>query len=442
MSDIQSRQSAQISYLYSQLANIPPTPPPYPTSSDLADVLSNGNSAGASDINMNNNDILNCNNLFGNATSATNIAGGLGGSIPYQSAVNTTALLANGTAGQILQSNGTTLAPSWVTAGSGGGTLQQTLDLGNTATGANAKIGLTNSGVGYTSNPQLTLNNSNATAGNTNGVPSVEYYKSGRNGVAVDVIGSHNFYANNYAGTKTEFAKMEASIRNTGVGNDDGSIGFSGLVNGVQTEFFRVNGADSENNCFLPLDMNGQTIKTSSGNLSLASTASTGTGQITIAPKTGSNLAIGTTPAGTNRTIINADGTGINLQNIQSGFTGVVSLVNSVISQSYLYIQQNFGSFIKYIYVKCDASVGNSLESLDLHTPATPFKIKVDNGSFATSNSSLEIDMNPLSNPLVLAQLTFTHDNTLPASSFTAVQYIPVLIAGTQYYIPITLTPT
>ncbi len=47
----------------------------------------------------------------------TNLAGGLGGSIPYQSGVGTTSMLANGTAGQVLQSNGTTLAPSWVTLG-------------------------------------------------------------------------------------------------------------------------------------------------------------------------------------------------------------------------------------------------------------------------------------------------------------------------------------
>ena len=51
--------------------------------------------------------------LSGNATSATNLAGGAGGQIPYQSAVNTTALLANGTAGQVLTSQGTTLAPTW-----------------------------------------------------------------------------------------------------------------------------------------------------------------------------------------------------------------------------------------------------------------------------------------------------------------------------------------
>jgi hypothetical protein len=93
----------------------------------LSAVMTAGNSASTT-LNMNTNAISNITTatattfvgaLTGNATSATsattttNIAGGLGGSIPYQSAVNTTALLANGTAGQVLQSNGTTLAPSW-----------------------------------------------------------------------------------------------------------------------------------------------------------------------------------------------------------------------------------------------------------------------------------------------------------------------------------------
>jgi len=47
------------------------------------------------------------------ATTATNLSGGAGGSVPYQSAAGTTAMLANGTAGQVLQSNGGTAAPSW-----------------------------------------------------------------------------------------------------------------------------------------------------------------------------------------------------------------------------------------------------------------------------------------------------------------------------------------
>jgi len=55
------------------------------------------------------------------AVAATNISGGTGGTVPYQSAADTTVLLANGTAGQVLQSNGGTAAPTWVTAGGAGG---------------------------------------------------------------------------------------------------------------------------------------------------------------------------------------------------------------------------------------------------------------------------------------------------------------------------------
>lgn len=53
--------------------------------------------------------------VVGTITRADNLSGGLGGSIPYQSAVNTTAMLPNGTAGQVLASQGTTLAPNYIT---------------------------------------------------------------------------------------------------------------------------------------------------------------------------------------------------------------------------------------------------------------------------------------------------------------------------------------
>jgi Chaperone of endosialidase len=51
-----------------------------------------------------------------NAGIATNIKGGAGGSIPYQTSVDRTSLLANGTSGQLLQSNGGSAAPSWTSA--------------------------------------------------------------------------------------------------------------------------------------------------------------------------------------------------------------------------------------------------------------------------------------------------------------------------------------
>jgi hypothetical protein len=51
------------------------------------------------------------------ATTATNLAGGNAGSIPYQSGAGATAFLAFGTTGQVLTSNGTS-APTWTTPAS------------------------------------------------------------------------------------------------------------------------------------------------------------------------------------------------------------------------------------------------------------------------------------------------------------------------------------
>ncbi|MEI6596444.1 MAG: hypothetical protein WCO28_12840, partial [Bacteroidota bacterium] len=59
--------------------------------------------------------------LTGNATMATrasNISGGAAGSIPYQTGVNATSLLAAGTSGQVLTLSGTT--PIWATASGSG----------------------------------------------------------------------------------------------------------------------------------------------------------------------------------------------------------------------------------------------------------------------------------------------------------------------------------
>lgn len=54
----------------------------------------------------------------GTSTTATNLAGGSNGTVPYQSAAGTTQMLAVGTSGQVLRSNGAA-APSWVTPSAG-----------------------------------------------------------------------------------------------------------------------------------------------------------------------------------------------------------------------------------------------------------------------------------------------------------------------------------
>lgn len=87
---------------------------------NLSQVLFVGNTA-TNDINLTGNITANTfiGNLSGTATTANtaiNLEGGAGGSIPYQSAANTTAFLVNGNAGQVLTSAGGTNAPTWSSA--------------------------------------------------------------------------------------------------------------------------------------------------------------------------------------------------------------------------------------------------------------------------------------------------------------------------------------
>jgi hypothetical protein len=177
------------------------------------------------------------------------------------------------------------------TGPSGTNTLQQVLDAGNGATGVNARISLTNTGIGGITNPQLVLNNSNATAGFTFGVPSIEMYKSGRLAIANDIIASQNFYADTTGPTKTEFARIEVISQNVGgLPGLDGTIILRTLVNGAFNTFISLNGSSQQIEIGKEIDLNSNNIVTSSGNLTISTVASSGTGNITLAKAATGNL--------------------------------------------------------------------------------------------------------------------------------------------------------
>jgi len=67
------------------------------------------------------------------STTATNLAGGSAGTVPYQSASGTTAMLAAGTSGQVLTSSGAG-APTWATPSAGAMTLISTQTASASAT--------------------------------------------------------------------------------------------------------------------------------------------------------------------------------------------------------------------------------------------------------------------------------------------------------------------
>jgi hypothetical protein len=180
-------------------------------------------------------------NTSGTAASATNIAGGLGGTIPYQTAANTTAMLANGTNGQVLTSQGTTLAPVWrtssgvpytgatgavnlgaydltvdgISVGTGNGT-----DNANTALGfatLRSNTGTNNTSIGSYSQSAIPL------SGNDNsslGASSLYYNSVGNNNTA---IGSGSLFYNENSGNTAignrSLFKNVSGTNNTAIGN-------------------------------------------------------------------------------------------------------------------------------------------------------------------------------------------------------------------------------
>jgi len=151
-------------------------------------------------------------------------------------------------------------------------------------------INISSDEIGNNISPQLTITNLYPTAGTMVGVPSVCFYKAGRIVNNNDRIGDFYFNAIDQTSLSREWARMEVVTRNVTVGNEDGSISFWASLNGVSTEFLRINGADGDNNFLRPLDMNGSSILSTSGSLSISASASSGAGTITITPKPLGNL--------------------------------------------------------------------------------------------------------------------------------------------------------
>ena len=226
---------------------------------------------------------------------------------------------------------------------------------------------------GYTSQPNITLNNGSSAVGSATGVPSIETYKSGRNATANDIISSQHFYAKNYATTKTEFARIEASVRATGAlpGGDDGALAFlcatqSGGVNVLQ-EFMRLNGADNENNFFRPLDMNNNAIKTSSGDLTL--TTSVANSDIAGTTTDGNiTWTANTPPGGTNGFCSMIADRGVSLGSAQGGSDGNIILdVN------------NIGDLqLQGTTLQSATSGGNSGQHLRIKLNGTYYKIRLE----------------------------------------------------------------
>jgi hypothetical protein len=205
----------------------------------------------------------------------------------YNSIVNEV-ICSNSASGIVMNGAGLTvnsLAGTSNILNAGGNTLNaiagnNTFLTSNTAGATNPNI-FESSGVESATNPLVRLDNTNAT---TN--PAIlELYKSGKVGASSDVVSAINFFGKDNAGIKSQFGGIETIITGAGVGNVDGAMDFYTSVNGIKSLVWRMNGADNENNSFRPLDMNGNDIKTSSGDMTITTGASSGTGNLSLASK-------------------------------------------------------------------------------------------------------------------------------------------------------------
>jgi hypothetical protein len=203
--------------------------------------------------------------------------------------------------------NTTTITPTSVGASN---TLQQVLDAGNSATGATTSITLTNSASGGQANPIFTLNNTNAT-----GSVAMEVYKNKPTaGTAGDVLFNQSVYGKDSALNKQEYTRISHTLRDSASGVEDGSIEMGCFVNGAFANFLQINGNENEVNCLKVLDMGGNNIRTTTGNITLDGTsAPNGSGDINLNPRstavcnvngnfripsTSNNIVIGTAGSG------------------------------------------------------------------------------------------------------------------------------------------------
>jgi hypothetical protein len=131
--------------------------------------------------------------------------------------------------------------------------------------------------IGGGGNPILQLNQNNAAAG----AGSIRFYK---NTSSTDVgIGELSFQAKDSGGTQREYGRINATLRNSALTNQDGSFSFQALVNNSLTEIMRINGVDNQIEAFQPIDLNTNgSIISSSGNVNILTTTSSSNGNITI----------------------------------------------------------------------------------------------------------------------------------------------------------------
>jgi hypothetical protein len=108
------------------------------------------------------------------------------------------------------------------------------------------------------------------------------------------VVSRISTFAKNTSNVAFEYSRIQTQTENNSTGNEDGSLQIWNLVNGTLQMTFTFNGAQNENNSFRPLDMNGNDIRTTTGNILINGNTSSGIGNATLQSKQGAQINLDT----------------------------------------------------------------------------------------------------------------------------------------------------
>lgn len=140
---------------------------------------------------------------------------------------------------------------------------------------------------------QLTSSNTSTTTGGSVGI----IQNRTKTVISGDYIGMTRYMATTASeGAYTEFGRISGIVKNVGISLNDGSILFETRVNSVLTQFLELNGDEVQINAFKPLDMNNNSIVSSTGGITLDATGSSGTGSISITPKSTGYIILSNLP--------------------------------------------------------------------------------------------------------------------------------------------------
>jgi hypothetical protein len=168
-----------------------------------------------------------------------------------------------------------------------------------------------------TATPQITATNSNAVSGST----CVRQRRIGRVPVANELVATMTQTANSSSSIERTYSQITTVVKTNTNGAENGAYEFNVIDAGTLTKYMDMDAIAGQKqvNMFKPLDMNGNQIVTSTGNLTITGGSTSGSGTLITASNGTANGAVE----------INAAGSGNGGVEIRTSGFGALSLTAS-----------------------------------------------------------------------------------------------------------------